>query len=189
MWTLVLFTFNFCKEIGAFSPCQLGHMHTTLHGRIKAVWLAQEHHAALLKALGQRKKGVWCYHTLSQGTVQHRNATCWKKAVERKDVPVLPFYKRGSPRPARNIHLLDHRTRGHRTQNGLGWKGPLKVMQFKAPAMSMDINASISTLQQGCWQARNSQQKVQNPAPHKPNRNMAPGSGILAHLEQEEQKT
>lgn len=37
--------------------------------------------------------------------------------------------------------------------------------------------------------AENSQQQVQNSAPHKPNRNMAPGMGILAHLGQEGQKT
>lgn len=59
------FTLNFCntrpgkvcEEMGAHNPCQLGHMHTTLRGRIKAIWPAQELLAVPLKAVDQRKRG------------------------------------------------------------------------------------------------------------------------------------
>lgn len=126
-------------------------MHTTLHGRIKAVWLAQEHHAALLKALDQRKERIWCYHTLSQRNSASQECCMLDKGC--RDVPVLPFSKKSSLRPVRNIHLLDHRTGDHRITEGFGLKGTFKNHVVQGPCHEQDINGSISMLQQECWQA------------------------------------
>lgn len=83
--------------MGVYSPCQPGHMHTTLHGRIKAVWLAQELHAALLKAQDQRKERVWCYCTLSQGNSKSQKYYMLEEGCREEGCACSPLLQKRFP--------------------------------------------------------------------------------------------
>lgn len=83
--------------MGVYNPCQPGHMHTTLHSRIKAIWLVQEHHAAPLKALNQRKERVWHYCTLCRGNGASQKCHVLEEGCGGERCAPSPVFQKGLP--------------------------------------------------------------------------------------------